>query len=193
LIFLKKNWPGRPGQTRWPGQNPHYKISQFYRRKNSVGLWLEVRLWFFYRRHHRRNTSAGFTFVGDSPFRRYFSRKNKKNIYRRFYRRNVRAKKKKIPAWNIPTDFHSVGEVTITDGKYPLLNRSVNGWNTDGIFPSVTSSVMVEATVKWRRNNSVGNSIGESLKYRPNSSVGEILGNSFFLNLFLKNYLGYII
>ena len=98
-------------------KNNHYKISQFYRRKYSVGLWLEVRRWFFYRRHHRRNTSTGFTFVGDSPFRRYFSRKNKKNIYRRFYRRNVRAKKKKIPAWNIPTDFHSVGEVTITDGK----------------------------------------------------------------------------
>jgi len=52
---------------------------------------------------------------------------------------------------------------------------------------------MVEAIVKWRRKNSVGNSVGESLKYRPNSSVGEILGNSFFLNLFLKNYLGYII
>jgi len=75
----------------------HYKISQFYRRKNSVGLWLEVRRWFFYRRHHRWNTSAGFTFVGDSPFRRYISRKNKKNIYRRFYRQNVRAKKKRFP------------------------------------------------------------------------------------------------
>jgi len=72
----------------------HNKISQFYRRKHSVGVWLEVRRWFFYRRHHRRNTSAGFTFVGDSPFRRYISRKNKKTIYRRVYRRNVRAEKK---------------------------------------------------------------------------------------------------
>jgi hypothetical protein len=27
----------------------HYKISQFYRRKNSVGVWLEVRRWFFLR------------------------------------------------------------------------------------------------------------------------------------------------
>ena len=75
----------------------HYKISQFYRRKNSVGVWLEVRRWFFYRRHHRRNTSVGFTFVGDSPFHRYISRKNKKTIYRWFYRRNVRAKKKRFP------------------------------------------------------------------------------------------------
>ena len=54
----------------------HYKISQFYRR------------------HPRRNTSVGFTFVGDFPFRRYISRKNKKTIYRRFYRQKMRAKKK---------------------------------------------------------------------------------------------------
>ena len=58
----------------------HYKISQFYRRTNSVGVWLEVRRWFFYRRHHRRNTSVGFSFVGDSPFRRYIGRKNKKTF-----------------------------------------------------------------------------------------------------------------
>jgi len=51
----------------------------------------------------------------------------------------------------------------------------------------------MEATVKCRRIKSVGKSVGECLKYRPNSSVGKILGNSFFLNLFLKNYLGYII
>ena len=55
------------------------------------------------------------------------------------------------------------------------------------------SSVIVEATVKCRRIKSVGKSVGECLKYQPNSSVGKILGNSFFLNLFLKNYLGYII
>jgi len=71
----------------------HYKISQFYRRTNSVGVWLEVRRWFFFRRHHRRITSVGFTFVGDSPFRRYIGRKNKKNICRWFYRRNLCAKK----------------------------------------------------------------------------------------------------
>jgi len=72
----------------------HYKISQFYRRKNSVGVWLEVRRWFFYRRYHRWNTSVGFTIVGDSPFHRYIGQKNKKTIYRRFYRRNMRTKKK---------------------------------------------------------------------------------------------------
>ena len=138
----------------------------------------------FYRRHLRRNKSVGFTCIGDSPFCRYISRKNKKTIYRWFYRRTVRAKKKKIPAWNIPTDFHSVGEIEITDGKYPSLNRSLNVWNTDGICPSVNVSVLVEATVKWRRINSVGKPVGESLKCWPNSSVGKILGNSFFLNLF---------
>jgi len=73
----------------------HYKISQFYRQKNSVGVWLEVRRWFFYRRHHRRITSIGFSFVGDSPFRRYIGRKNKKTICRWFYRQNLQAKKKK--------------------------------------------------------------------------------------------------
>jgi len=72
----------------------HYKISQFYQRNNSVGVWLEVCRWFFYRRHHRWNTSVGFTFVGDSLFRRYIGRENKKTIYWRFYRRNLRAKKK---------------------------------------------------------------------------------------------------
>jgi len=91
----------------------HYKISQFYRRTNSVGVWLEVRRWFFY----RRITSVGFPFVGDSPFHRYIGRKNKKTICRWFYRRNLRAKKKKIPAWNIPTDFHSVGDIVIDRWK----------------------------------------------------------------------------
>jgi hypothetical protein len=57
-------------------------------------VWLEVRRWFFYRHHHRRITFVGFPFVGDSPFRRYIGRKNKKTICRWFYRRNLRAKKK---------------------------------------------------------------------------------------------------
>jgi len=103
------------------------------------------------------------------------------------------ARKKKIPAWNIPTDFYSVGDIVITDGKYPSVMTLVSVWNTDQICPSINSSVPVEATVKFRRINSVGKSVGECLKYRPNSSIGKILGNSFFLNLFLKNYLGYII
>jgi hypothetical protein len=29
----------------------------------------------------------------------------------------LRAKKKKIPAWNIPTDFYSVGILWLTDGQ----------------------------------------------------------------------------
>jgi len=50
------------------------------------------------------------------PIPSVYPSEKQKNTYRRFYRRNVRAKKK-IPAWNIPTDFHSVGDVKITDGK----------------------------------------------------------------------------
>jgi len=38
--------------------------------------------------------SVGFPFVGDSPFRRYIGRQNKKTIYRWFYKRNLCAKKK---------------------------------------------------------------------------------------------------
>jgi len=76
--------------------------------------------------------------------------------------------KKKIPAWNIPTDFYSVGDIVITDGKYPSVHRSMNVWNIDRICPSVNSSVLVEATVKCRRINSVSKSVGERLKYRPN-------------------------
>ena len=102
----------------------HYKIPQFYRRKTSVGAWLEVRRWFFYRRHHRRITSVGITFVGDSNFRRHIGRKNKKTICRWFYRRKLRAKKKKIPAWNIPTDFHSVGDI-VTDRRKIYVGKSV--------------------------------------------------------------------
>jgi len=90
----------------------HYKISYFYRWTYSLGVWLEVRRWFFYWLNHRRITSVGFPFVDDFPFRRYISRKNKKTICRWFYRWNLRAKKK-FPAWNIPTDFHSVGDIVI--------------------------------------------------------------------------------
>jgi len=84
----------------------HYKISQFYRLNISVGVWLAVRRWFIYRRLHRRITSVGFPFVGDSPFHRYIGRKNKKTICRWFYRRNLRATKK-FHAWNTLTDFIS--------------------------------------------------------------------------------------
>jgi hypothetical protein len=44
----------------------------------------------------------------------------------------------------------------LTDGKYTLVNPSVSVWNTDRIYPSVNSSVLLAATVKCRRINSVG-------------------------------------
>jgi hypothetical protein len=136
----------------------HYKISQFYWRTNFVGVWLEVHRSFFY----RRITSVGFTFIGDSPFRRYIGRKNKKTICRWFYRRNLRAKKK-IPAWNIPTDFYSVGDIVI-DRQNLSVGKSVGECmkyqpnisvckfvgtggslllNADGLIPSVSLSVIV--------------------------------------------------
>jgi hypothetical protein len=37
----------------------------------------------------------GFPFIGDSHFRRHIGRKNKKTICRWFYKRNLRAEKKK--------------------------------------------------------------------------------------------------
>jgi hypothetical protein len=148
-------------------------------------VWLEVRRWFFY----RRITSVGFPFVGDSPFHRYIGRKNKKTICRWFYRQNLRAKKKRFPLEIYRRIFILSVILWLTDGKYPSVNLSVSVWNTDRIYPSVNSSVLVAATIKYQRINSVSKSVGECLKYRPNSSVD----NSFFLNFFLKNYLGYII
>jgi len=85
----------------------HYKISQFYRQKYSVGVWLPVRRWFIYRSLHRR-----VTFVGDSPFRRYSGRKNKKTICRWLYRRNLRAKKK-VSRLKYTDRFYSVGDIVI--------------------------------------------------------------------------------
>jgi hypothetical protein len=101
----------------------HYKISQFYRRTNFIGMWLEVRRWFFYRHHHRRITSVGFPFVGDSPFRRYIGRKNKKTICR-WFTDGICVPKKKIPAWNILTDFYSVGDIVI-DRRKLSVGKSV--------------------------------------------------------------------
>jgi hypothetical protein len=170
----------------------HYKISQFYQRQNSVGVWLKVRRWFFYRRHHRRITSLGFPFVRDSPFCRYIGRKNKKTICRWFYRQNLRTKKKDS-CLKYTDGFLFRRYIVIDRRKITIGKLSVSVWNADRICPSINSSVIVEATVKCRRINSIGKSVGECLKYWPNLSVSKILGNSFFLNLFLKNYLGYII
>jgi len=159
----------------------HYKISKFYRRTNSVGVWLEVRRWFFYRCHHRRITSVGLPFVGDSPFRRYIGRKNKKTICWWFYRQNLRAKKKRFPLEIYRQIFISSLILWLTDEKYPPVNPSVSVWNTNRIYPFVNLSVLVATTVKCRRINFVGKSVGECLKYRPNSSIGKILGIVFFL------------
>jgi hypothetical protein len=46
-----------------------------------------------YRCPNRRKTFVDFPFVGNTIFRRYIGGKNKKNICRWFYRRNVQAKK----------------------------------------------------------------------------------------------------
>jgi hypothetical protein len=129
----------------------HYKISQFYRRTYSVGVWLAVHRWFIYRRHHRRITSVGFPFVGDSPFRRYIGRKNKKTICRWFYKRNLRAKKNWFPLKIYRRIFISSVISWFTDGYLPLVNLLVSIWNTDRIYSSVNSSVSVAATVKCRR------------------------------------------
>jgi len=118
----------------------HYKILQLYRRKNSVGVWLEVRRSFFYRRHHRRITSVGFSFVGDSPFRRYIGRKNKKIICQWFYRRNLRAKKRFL--------------LKIYRRIF-ILSMSV--WNTDRIYLFINSSIIIKITIKYLQIKFIGN------------------------------------
>jgi hypothetical protein len=56
----------------------------------------------------------------------------------------------------------------LTDGNQPSVNLSVSVWNTDRIYSFINSSVLVAATVKCRRINSVDKSVSECLKYRPN-------------------------
>jgi hypothetical protein len=122
----------------------HYKISQFYRRKYSISVWLAVLRWFIYRRLHRRITFVGFPFVGDSSFRRYIGRKNKKIICQWFYRRNLHTKKN-FPAWNIPS-WKSVGDIMIYRRLY-----------TVGKF--------VSECLKYRPNTSVCKVVGNSGSY----------------------------
>jgi hypothetical protein len=148
----------------------HYKISQFYRRKYSVDVWLAIHRWFIYRRLHRWITSVGFPFIGDSLFRRYIGRKHKKPFADGFTD-EICAPKKKFLAWNIPTDFIPSMISWFTDGYVPSVKLSVSVWNTDRIYLSVNSSVIVVATIKCRRIQSVGKDVGECLKYRPNISV----------------------
>jgi len=54
---------------------------------------IKISLVFIYRRPHRRNTSVGFPFIGNTRVRRYICWKNKKNICQWFYRRNLHIKK----------------------------------------------------------------------------------------------------
>jgi hypothetical protein len=156
-------------------------------------MWLEVRRWFIYRHLHRRILSVAFLFVGDFPFRRYIGWKNKKTICRWFYRRNLRTKKKRFPLETYRQIFIPSVISWFTDGYLLSVKLSVSVWNTDWIYPFVNSSVSVAATVKCRRIKSVGKAVGECLKCRRIYSISKTLGNSFFLNLFLKNYLEYII
>ena len=160
----------------------HYKISLFYRRKYSVGVWFAVRRWFIYWRLHRRITSVGFPFVGDSPFRRYIGRKHKKTICRWFYRRNLLAK-------NIPTDFadglkytdgfSSVGDIV----SYRRIHTvSKVGKVVDECLKyrlNISVCKFIGNCVKCRRIQSVGKSVGECLKYRPNISVYKYVGEYY--------------
>ena len=98
-------------------------------------------------------------------------------ICRQFYKRNLRAKKKRFPAWNIPTDFIQSVISCITDDQFPSVNLSVSVWNTDQIYPFVNSSVLVAATVKCRRINSVGKAVGDYMNYWPNVSVWKVVSD----------------
>jgi hypothetical protein len=157
----------------------HYKISQFYRRKYSVGVWLEVRRWFIYRRLHRQIRSVGFPFVGDSPLRCYIGRKNKKNHLPMVLQMEFARKKKWFPLEIYRRIFIPSVISWFTDGYLPSVKRSVSVWNTDQIYPSVNSLVSVAATVKCQRITSVGKAVGECLKYWPNIPVYKCVGECY--------------
>jgi len=140
----------------------HYKISQFYRRKYSIGTWFKFHQWFIYQHPRRRNFSVGFPFIGNTIFRRYICRKNKKTFANGFTDGNC-TPKKKFPAWNIPADFSPSVIVWHTNGFKPSVTLSVNVWNTDRRYPSVHSSVIVAGTVKYQRITSVDKVVGECI------------------------------
>jgi hypothetical protein len=50
-----------------------------------------------------------------------------------------------------------------TDGLNLSVNLSLNVWNTDRIYPSVNSAVVVAGTVQYRRITSVGKVVGECI------------------------------
>jgi len=156
----------------------HYKISQFYRRKYSIGVWLKVRRWFIYRRLYRRIRSVGFPFVGDSPFRRYIGRKNKKNLPM-VLQTEYACQKKSFPLEIYRRIFIPSVISWFTNSYVPSVKLSVSVWNTNRINPSVHSSVSVEATVKCRRIKSVDKAVGECLKYQPNIFVCKCVGECY--------------
>ena len=145
----------------------HYKISQFYWRTNSVGAWLEVRRYFFTDviTDGLRPSALPLSVIPPSVT---ISVGKTKKPFADGFTDGICAPKKKDSRLKYTDGFLFRQWHLITDGKYPSVNRSVNVWNTDRICPSVNSSVLVEATVKFRRINSVGKAVGECLKYRPN-------------------------
>ena len=140
----------------------HYKISQFYRRKYSVGVWLPVRWWIIYRRLHRRNMSVGFPFVGNTIVCHYIGRKNKKTFADGFTDGNC-APKKKVSRLIYTDGFIPSVIVWHTDRFIPSVNLSVSVWNTDRKYPFVNLSVIVASTVKYRRIKFVGKVVGEAV------------------------------
>jgi hypothetical protein len=83
--------------------------------------------------------------------------------------------KKRFPAWNIPTDFYSVGDIGIYRQLRTVGKAVGECLNIDRIYPSVNSSVSVATTVKCRRIKSVS----ECLKYRPDISVCKYVGKCY--------------
>jgi len=109
------------------------------------------------------------------------------------------APKKKFPAWNIPTDVLPSVISWFTDGYIPSVNLSVSVWNTDRIYSSVNSSVIVVALSNvdgfipsvilsvsvWNTDRiypSVNASVNvaTTVKCRRIHSVGKTLCNCFF-------------
>jgi len=118
--------------------------------------WLTIRsslpIILNYRHYHRRNTSVGFTFVGNSIFHRYIGRKNKKTFADGFTYGHCAPKKK-------------VSRLKYTDG-FSLIGDSVTyRWIKPSVKLSVTDLI------------SIGNSVGEVLKYRLNISVCKFVGD----------------
>ena len=97
--------------------------------------------------------------------------------------------KKEFPAWNIPTDFHPSVISWFTDGYIPSVKLSVSVWNTDRIYPSINSSVTVSNADRfslsvnlsvsvWNTDRIypfVNASVNATVKYRRINSVGNII------------------